>query len=145
MREPTSGNGIPAALEGKRQTVQRHQILSIIEDASGPLTAAQIYELTRHDMPDVGLSTVYRTLKMLQEVELVCPVTLPDGVARYEKSGRGPHHFQCRICGKIWTLQNGAVSSLSGLRLIGGFLVEDHESTFHGQCPSCNFATTSCK
>lgn len=136
MNQPTS-HSRPPVVEGKRQTVQRHQIYQILEKASGPLTAAQIGELARHDVPDVGMSTVYRTLKMLQDADLVSLVTLPDGIARYEKSGRGPHHFHCRVCGQIWTLRSGIVSSLRGAHLSGGFLIEDHESTFHGQCPNC--------
>lgn len=120
------------------QTVQRQEILTVLQKAKGPLTAAHIYELARQQVPELGLSTVYRALKLLQDTQLVQPVTLPDGVARYEMVGRGPHHFHCRICGQIWTLQSGEVSSLSGSRVRGNFLVENHESTLHGRCPNCN-------
>ena len=136
---PSTPHPQPRALTfGQRQTVQREQISQTLEQARGPLTAVQIFEITRREVPDVGISTVYRALKVLQTANLVRLVTLPDGVARYEKVGRGPHHFHCRTCGQIWTIQRGAVTSAQGQRVDGEFLIEDHESTFHGKCANCN-------
>jgi Fe2+ or Zn2+ uptake regulation protein len=143
MPEPNPQVPLVALTLGQRQTVQREQISDTLEKASGPLTALQISEFARCEVPDVGLSTVYRALKMLQEANLVRLVTLPDGVPRYEKTGRGPHHFHCRTCGGIWTVQRADVTSVQGERLIGGFLVEDHESTFHGQCAGCNSTSST--
>ncbi len=120
----------------QRQTPQRDQILEIIEAAQGPLSAREILQFARRKRPDLGLSTIYRTLDLLQKARQVRLVSLPDGRARYEKLGLGRHHFYCRICHKIFTLANQAIR-FSGLKPEAGFLIEDYESTFYGSCPSC--------
>lgn len=138
MPEPSTLIQELAPAGGRRQTAQREQISNTLEKASGPLTAVQLVELARQEVPDVGLSTVYRALKKLQEANLVRLVILPDGVARYEKAGRGPHHFLCRACGGIWTLQNGTVTTPRYCHLEGGFAVEDDEIIFYGHCSNCH-------
>ena len=138
MTQSNPGTQQPVMTVAGCQTVQREHIANTLEQARGPLTAVQIFEITRREVPDVGISTVYRALKMLQEANLVRLVILPDGVARYEKAGRAPHHFHCRTCGGIWTIQSAALNCIQGESLVSEFLTEDHESTFHGQCANCN-------
>lgn len=133
----------PVLIAGQRQTAQRQQIFNTLEGATGPLTVGQIFELVRREVPDVGLATVYRALKLLLKSKQIRLVTLLDGVARYEKVGRGPDHFHCRSCEGIWTLQSGAVTSPGVNRLGDGFLVEDHETTLHGQCPNCGSSSST--
>jgi len=121
----------------KRQTPQRDLILAILRGAGGPLSAAQICQMAREKMPNLGLATLYRALKNLQESGLVRLVSLPDGLPRYEKSGLGQHHFQSRGCQQIWTIKHSSLGPLNEFRLEGGFVVEEHNSTFYGSCPQC--------
>ena len=48
------------------------------------MTAEDIYELVREDYPEIGLATIYRTVQLLLEMQLVDRISLDDGCTRYE-------------------------------------------------------------
>jgi Fur family ferric uptake transcriptional regulator len=52
---------------GQRQTRQREAILRCIEQAEGPLPIPEIYDRARKSLAVLGIATVYRTLKLLNE------------------------------------------------------------------------------
>lgn len=120
-----------------RSTRQREVITRVMLDAPGPLSAHEVLERAQHDLPGLGLATVYRTLKLLCEQRRVHPVTL-DGEMMYEAAGKGHHHhFSCTHCGRVFTLHTCPVSLPSGTVYPGGFIVEAHEVTLYGTCPDC--------
>lgn len=124
---------------GKRRTTQREAITEVIDDAPGPLTVSQIYERSRHATPNLGIATVYRTLKLLLDNRQVHAVVLPDGETRYEKADMEHHcHFHCRTCGEVYNLVVCPVSIPEGTTFPDGFCVDDHELTLHGTCPRCS-------
>jgi Fur family transcriptional regulator, ferric uptake regulator len=123
---------------GQRQTRQRDRIFDVIRDAQGPLTVQEILERAQKDLPALGIATVYRTLNLLQEGRLVKTVILPTGETRYEMSGLGHHHhFQCRTCQEVFDLEHCPVSVPHQPLESEGFVVESHELTLYGLCPSC--------
>jgi Fur family ferric uptake transcriptional regulator len=126
---------IPVA---QRQTRQRQQILDVITEADGPLSVAEIHERARRAVPNLGIATVYRTIKLLQEASQIHAVGLPDDESRYEKAGLGHHeHFRCRSCQQVFDLPDCPLPFLHGTTLKGGFVVEDHDLTLYGLCPQC--------
>lgn len=123
---------------GQRQTRQRDAILEVIRTSPGPLTIAEIHERALDLAPGLGIATVYRTLKLLQESDLVRTVILPGGDPRYESVGLGHHHhFQCRMCKGVYDLGVCPVDIPGNRPYAGGFLVEDHEVILYGICPGC--------
>ena len=88
---------------GFRLTPQREIILSVLHDVDGLATAEEIYGRVQRITSSVDISTVYRTLDLLQELELVSIVDLGDDQHRYELLGiHGPHlHLVCQACGKV--------------------------------------------
>ncbi len=126
---------------GQRQTRQREAIYQTIEVASGPLSVPEIHERARRIFPRIGIATVYRTVKMLQEGQRIQSVILPSGDTRYEECGLGHHeHFQCRKCEQVFDINVCPVHIPHGEPIAGGFIVEDHELTIYGLCPTCNEA-----
>lgn len=124
---------------GQRQTRQRTAILSCIAEAEGPLSVPEIYGRAREILPTLGMATVYRTLKLLQEARQIQLVILSGGETRYEKTGLGHHeHFQCRLCEQVFDLSVCPVHIPRGTVLAGGFIVEDHEMTLYGLCADCS-------
>ena len=66
--------------KGLKVTHQRILVLSVLEQNSGRhMTAEDIYELVSQDYPDIGLATVYRTLQLLWDMQLVDRINLDDG------------------------------------------------------------------
>ncbi len=71
--------------KGLKVTQQRLLILSVLEQNVGRhMTAEDVYELVAEDYPEIGLATVYRTLQLLWDIQLVDRINLDDGCVRYE-------------------------------------------------------------
>ena len=124
---------------GQRQTRQRDAILRVIADADGPLSVPEIHERAKREHAAIGLATIYRTLKLLQETDQIQSVILPSGESRFETAGHGHHeHFQCRSCQHVYDLHVCPLELPRNTVLSGGFVVEDHELTLYGLCPDCS-------
>lgn len=127
---------------GKRRTQQREAIFETIRAAAGPLTVDEIHEVAQREVANLGIATVYRTIKMLLKSGQIHTVTLPDGQPRYETADLGHHHhFRCRQCEQVFDLDHCPISLPADARLPGGFQVEQHEITFYGLCPHCKKTT----
>ena len=95
--------------KGLKVTHQRILVLSVLEQNSGRhMTAEDIYELVSQDYPEIGLATVYRTLQLLWDMQLVDRINLDDGCVRYEighllqgDTQHNHHHLICRKCNKV--------------------------------------------
>ena len=71
--------------KGLKVTHQRLLVLSVLEENSGShMTAEDIYDLVSEDYPEIGLATVYRTLQLLWDMQLVDRINFGDGCVRYE-------------------------------------------------------------
>lgn len=125
-------------LPGQRQTRQRAEVFEVIRHAQGPLTVPEIHEQVQASMPKTGIATIYRTVKLLLDADLLRSVTLPTGETRYESAALGHHHhFQCNTCGQVVDIDHCPVSLKDGVELPGGYLLEGHEITMYGRCPHC--------
>ncbi|MBI1371962.1 MAG: transcriptional repressor [Phycisphaera sp.] len=123
---------------GQRSTPQRQVIGDVIRRADGPLSVEEIHERALGDMPGLGIATVYRTVKLLLEHGQIKSVVLDDGVARYEAADLGHHHhFRCLNCDRVFDLDVCPVEFSDATKLPHGFVVEDHELTLFGTCPTC--------
>lgn len=125
-------------LPGQRQTRQRALVYEVISRARGPLTVPEIHAAVLGAMPQTGIATIYRTVKLLLEAEWIKTVTLPSGETRYESAQlKHHHHFQCRACGQVFDINHCPVRLPQGAELPGGFILQDHEITLYGTCPHC--------
>ena len=124
---------------GKRSTQQREVIHRVILEADGPLTVDEILERARREIEGLGVATVYRTIKLLSEGHQIHALVLADGQSRYEAADLGHHHhFRCRVCDRVYDLDICPVHIDENSGLPKGFVVEEHELTLYGTCPSCN-------
>lgn len=120
-----------------RNTRQREVVQRLLQQAEGPLSAPELHRRAAQELPALGIATVYRTLKLLQE-QRVAHAVLLDGETLYEASGRGHHHhFACRNCQKVFTLRACPLPLPAGTVMEGGYVVEAHEVTLYGLCPNC--------
>jgi Fur family ferric uptake transcriptional regulator len=88
-------------------------------------------------VPNLGIATVYRTVKGLTEEGELVPVEMPGEPQRYEESGKHHHHhFCCRGCGRVFEMK-GCPRDLAHM-LPEGCTMEDHEVFIYGRCPDCN-------
>ena len=132
--------------KGLKVTRQRLLVLSVLEQNSGRhMTAEDIYELVSEDYPDIGLATVYRTLQLLWDMQLVDRISFDDSCVRYEighlfsgEAKHNHHHLICRKCGKVMPFDDDLLDDLECyIEKATGFHVLDHELKFFGLCREC--------
>lgn len=125
---------------GFRLTPQREMVLSVLHDIQGHATAEEIYTRVRQISSSVDISTVYRTLELLQDFDLVAAFDLEDGQRHYELLGvHGPHcHLVCRSCGKAVGVEQKVLQPL-GERLLKayGFRADLDHLMVPGLCREC--------
>ena len=120
----------------QRKTNQRDAILQVFEEARGPLNPQQVLEAAGRYAQGLGIATVYRTLRALVERGHLTAVQIPGEPSRYERCGKGHHHyFRCRTCAQVFNIE-GCPGNFAAL-VPRGFRLEDHELVLHGLCAGC--------
>jgi len=76
---------------GLRMTQQRRLILRVLAEASDHPDAKAIFHRTFAHDPSLSLSTVYRTMKLLEERGAIERHAFDDGVSRYEHADQSHH------------------------------------------------------
>ena len=125
---------------GLRLTPQREIVLSVLHEIDGLVTAEEIYERVHKVSSAIDISTVYRTLDLLQEFGLLTWLDLGDGQRRYEFVGEDQphHHLRCRRCGKLIRVETNELEPLLDyLRKTHSFEAELDSMTFQGLCLEC--------
>lgn len=119
-----------------RNTPQRNAIIKVIENESRPLSVEEILSEGIKIVPSLGVATVYREIKRLQESGDITVVNLPGGGVMYEKSGISHHHhFKCESCGVVYDIP-GCMEELQK-NLPKGFRLTGHEVFLYGLCDRC--------
>ncbi len=125
---------------GYKLTPQRHAVLKVIAASHDHLTPEVIHEKARLNNPGIGLITVYRTLGLLNDLNLVCRVHSPDGCRSYmmRRPTDHHHHLMCSGCGKVVDFAGCALADLEQ-RLLEEtrFNISGHLLEFYGLCPDC--------
>ncbi len=131
-----------------RWTLPREVILNLLCRSSRHMSAKEIYAALYTLYPGVGLTTVYRTLELLNRLGFVQKVTSGDGQGRYELRSKEKkdhhHHLICTRCGKIIDYRDFVQEELElvnkteeTLAKKHNFLIEDHHIEFLGMCEKC--------
>ena len=134
---------------GFRITKAREVILGILESTPEHLSAEDIFMLIRREYPGIGLTTVYRTLDILENAGIVDKFDFSLDRAKYELSEeysgkKHHHHLICKRCGKIIDYTEFLDSEMDYIRKTEselsrkyGFSIEKHMIHFYGICPEC--------
>ncbi len=128
---------------GFRLTPQREMVLHVLHDAQEHATADELYARVSALSSAVDISTVYRTLELLEEFRLVASFDLGDGERRYELLTVHPahHHLHCRACGKLVTIETqGLQPLLDRLAQAHGFEAQVEHWIIPGLCRDCQAA-----
>ncbi|CAM3700080.1 Fur family transcriptional regulator [Erysipelothrix urinaevulpis] len=119
-------------------TKQRQEILDLIRNSSGHMTADQIHSVLKEQNVKIGIATVYRNLNVLYEEHLINRVRHPELGYIYDKNIHDHYHFRCVECDRI---QDVSIEYQDRLHKV----VEDelnakvfsHDINFEGICSEC--------
>ncbi len=128
---------------GYKLTPQRQVTLeTLVENNVNLLTAEEVFILVKKKNSSIGLATVYRTLDMLKELDVVKKIPFRDGMSRYDLvrdvSEKPPFYLLCQSCGKITEIKDNILADVKNrLEQEYRFKVNTHHLTFHGLCEEC--------
>jgi Fur family ferric uptake transcriptional regulator len=123
---------------GYRLTPQRELILRAVEDL-GHATPDEVLAQVRQQSSAINVSTVYRTLEVLEQLGLIRHAHLSDRAPTYHSVTEHEHfHLVCRNCHRIVSVDPDVLAALGDrLREEHGFVVDVGHLTVFGTCENC--------
>lgn len=125
-------------------TSQRQVILrAFVESDIRHLSAEEVYDIVKKRAPEIGLATVYRTLELFTEMDLLKKLDFDDGCSRFELNDREDeghyhHHLICLDCGKVIEVKDDLLETLETiLKKRLHFETVDHQLKVYGYCEDC--------
>lgn len=127
--------------QGIKWTKQRKNVYAVLQEATEPLTAVQIYHLSEKlaEGGEYALSTIYRILAAFEEKGLVSKTTwMGDGAVVYELNrGEHTHYAVCLECHKRIALQSCPFAHIHLGQDTDDFTVTGHKLELYGYCKDC--------
>jgi Fur family ferric uptake transcriptional regulator len=124
---------------GLRMTPQRDHVLAAVREL-GHATPEQISEA----VPGVDITTVYRTLELLEELGLVRHTHLGHGAPSFRPADDDHIHVVCHSCGRVVDAPEALADDLARrLREDQGFVLDRAHFTVFGRCVDCAAAEQS--
>jgi Fur family ferric uptake transcriptional regulator len=123
---------------GYRITAARQLVLEAVESLDHA-TPEGILAHVQRSASGVNLSTVYRTLEVLEEVGLITHAHIGHGAPAYHPVAQDPHiHLVCERCDAVLSvdaaLANDFVAAIDGA---AGFRTDVTHMSLHGVCKTC--------
>jgi Fe2+ or Zn2+ uptake regulation protein len=125
---------------GYRVTGPRRLVMEIIISSATALTPQEIYEASLHEDGSLGIASVYRTVDMLTELELVEHIHQPGGCHGIWPVLKGHnHHLVCSDCGQVQVVpgEEGMEQYIKKVETLTGYRVDEHWLQFFGLCTIC--------
>ncbi|MEV2272039.1 Fur family transcriptional regulator [Nonomuraea africana] len=127
--------------KGYRVTPQRQLVLEAVK-ALGHGTPEEICAKVQQTARGVNISTVYRTLELLEELGMVTHTHLNHVAPTYHLAAEADHvHLVCRGCGEVSEVRPEMADGLvKGLEAELGFVADVRHLTVFGRCRGCRVA-----
>lgn len=129
--------------KGYKLTKQRKIVFdAILEQKEKHVTIEELYNSIKVNDPNIGLTTVYRTVQIFCDMDILEKVSLDDGMVRYElisdEDNHRHHHLICNGCGKVVEVKEDLMDSIEKIFEENyGFRVSNHQTKFYGLCREC--------
>jgi Fur family ferric uptake transcriptional regulator len=126
---------------GLKFTIQREVILEMLYNSDEHLTPEGLHHLIQEKHPDLntGIATVYRTLSLLEDSEMVTSLSFGAQGKKYELGAKDHHdHIICTGCGSITEFVDEAIEQRQ--KKISeelGFVMQEHSMQIYGICKAC--------
>ena len=119
---------------GLKMTGPRKVILKVLNDAEDHPSVETVYERAKALDSSISIATVYRTLNMLDELDLVTKHEFNESFSRYETNQDHHHHLIDVETGKVIEFQNEALEKMK-IKIAEelGFELVDHRLELYGR------------
>lgn len=126
--------------EHLKTSSQREDILKIFYNSGKHVTAEELYDMCRESIPNLGIATIYRALKLFCIIGISKEIVLDDGIIRYEINDAKNHHDHliCTKCGKFVEIFSPEIEKIQKkISSDHGFELVDHRLNLYGICSKC--------
>ena len=124
-----------------KYTIQREIILKILYDNNKHYTPEDLYIHIKQEHPklNIGIATIYRTLNLLEESNIITSISFGQSGKKYEIAMKPHHdHLICDICGKIIEFEDEKIEKRQDeIAKKYDFLIKSHILQLHGICKEC--------
>jgi len=130
--------------QGLRQSRQRDRVVDTFLSLKGHTSAEELLSKVRKKDKRVGLTTVYRTLKLLTRCGLAVERKFNRQVSTFEPGRVGQHHDHliCLGCGRIMEFENKSIETLQkAVAQKHAFFISHHVLELYGYCLECSKKT----
>ena len=134
-------NSLVQALDaaGYRLTRPRRAVTSLIAGRPGHFTAADLEAAIAERRWGIGRATLFRTLELLTELDLLERIDLPTGEHAYVRCAPSHHHhLVCSSCGRALDIEDrGLAAAVAEVGRQTGFRIDSHRIELYGLCRDC--------
>lgn len=126
---------------GYKSTKARQALISIlIQSQNHFLNVDGLLRLFKEEYPEINVSTIYRNLTILEELNIIHKLLGDDGIALYKliECHSHHHHVICQKCGKTAVINMCPLPDLDKLVEKEDFVLTDHRLELYGYCKDCN-------
>lgn len=124
-----------------KYTKQREVVLKTMYNNDEHFSPESLYLMVKETNPElnVGIATVYRTLNLLEESDIVTSLSFGASGKKYEL-GNKPHHDHmiCKVCEEIIEFENSAIEQIQEeIAKEYDFQLTSHLMQLYGLCKNC--------
>ncbi|MCL5257428.1 MAG: transcriptional repressor [Chloroflexi bacterium] len=132
MKEALRKKGVPL-------TPQRLMILDVLQGSHDHVSAEDIFHEVQKSYPYINISTVFRTLDLLKDLDMVTVTDLGGGCLRYHTvTNSHHHHLICHRCGSTTEIEDSVLEPVRRAIDAGyGFEAQMHHFAIWGLCREC--------
>lgn len=126
-------------LKGQRNSKNRDCIISILTEANTPVSVEDIFYKAKLKNEKISLSTVYRIIDKLCNLQIVRKAVTDEAKTLYELTKNGhKHYIICTKCKKMVALDSCPIAEME--KMISkdtGFHITSHKYEIYGECENC--------
>ena len=117
-------------------TKQRRLIYSIITNSKEHLSAEEIYESAKREMPNIAIGTIYRNLNLMVKDGEIRKVEIHNAPDRFDKNIKSHDHLICDECGKLKDIVIKDFDKIIEEHSVDN--ITSYDLNIHYICPECN-------
>lgn len=125
-------------VRGYKVTPQRLAIYAALAEKYWHPSAEELYQKMLPSYPNMSFATVYKTLEILQKLNLARMLSTGEDSFRFEADMSEHQHLQCTCCGAIKDIRVPNEEGLTAsIEASSGYAIQKKEFYFFGLCPEC--------